>query len=305
MKKSAVAAKTSPQNPQKNAIHKTPFQKIEPYLYITPALILFCCFVFFPFAKTLFLSLHSTTPKGEISKFVGFSNFTSLLTSEAFRNSLFVTVKYSLMVVFFSIAAGFITGVLANEKIPGTGLFRTIYSLPMAISSAAASIIFIFVFPPSIGILNYLLGTAIGWLISDKWALFSVVMVTVWMNIGLNFIFILAALQSVPPELYESASLEGAGFFRKHLSITLPCISPTLFFLLIINVINSFQSFAQINLMTKGGPGQSTYVIVYSIYQEAFFNNRFGLACAESVILFFIILALTLVQFRLEKKVTY
>lgn len=93
-------------------------------------------------------------------------------------------------------------------------------------------------------------------------------MVTVWMNIGLNFIFILAALQSVPPELYESASLEGAGFFRKHLSITLPCISPTLFFLLIINVINSFQSFAQINLMTKGGPGQSTYVIVYSIYQE-------------------------------------
>lgn len=126
MKKSAVAAKTSPQNPQKNAIHKTPFQKIEPYLYITPALILFCCFVFFPFAKTLFLSLHSTTPKGEISKFVGFSNFTSLLTSEAFRNSLFVTVKYSLMVVFFSIAAGFITGVLANEKIPGTGLFRTI-----------------------------------------------------------------------------------------------------------------------------------------------------------------------------------
>ena len=291
MKKSAVAAKTSPQNPQKNAIHKTPFQKIEPYLYITPALILFCCFVFFPFAKTLFLSLHSTTPKGEISKFVGFSNFTSLLTSEAFRNSLFVTVKYSLMVVFFSIAAGFITGVLANEKIPGTGLFRTIYSLPMAISSAAASIIFIFVFHPSIGILNYLLGTDIGWLI--------------WMNIGLNFIFILAALQSVPPELYESASLEGAGFFRKHLSITLPCISPTLFFLLIINVINSFQSFAQINLMTKGGPGQSTYVIVYSIYQEAFFNNRFGLACAESVILFFIILALTLVQFRLEKKVTY
>lgn len=137
----------------------------------------------------------------------------------------------------------------------------------MAISSAAASIIFIFVFHPSIGILNYLLGTDIGWLISDKWALFSVVMVTVWMNIGLNFIFILAALQSVPPELYESASLEGAGFFRKHLSITLPCISPTLFFLLIINVINSFQSFAQINLMTNGGPGQSTYVIVYSIYR--------------------------------------
>lgn len=125
------------------------------------------------------------------------------------------------------------------------------------------------------------------------------------MNMGMNFIFILAALQSVPPELYECAAIEGAGFFTKHVKITIPCISPTLFYLLIMDVIGSFQSFAQINLMTRGGPNNSTNVIVYQIYREAFFNNRFGLACAQSVVLFILILALTLLQFRLEKKVTY
>ena len=125
------------------------------------------------------------------------------------------------------------------------------------------------------------------------------------MNIGLNFIYVTAALQSVPMDLYESASLEGAGFFDKHRHITIPCISPTLFFLLIINVINAVQAYAQVKMMTQGGPANSTNVIVYEIYQEAFMNSRFGMACAESMILFAILLVLTLLQFRLEKKVTY
>lgn len=125
------------------------------------------------------------------------------------------------------------------------------------------------------------------------------------MNIGMNYIYLTAALQGVPQELYESAAMEGAGFFQKHKSVTIPCISPTLFFLLIINVINALQAYAQFKMMTQGGPSNSTNVIVYEIYQEAFINSRFGVACAESIVLFVILIILTALQFKLEKKVTY
>lgn len=284
---------------------KTLMGLIAPYLYILPALILFCVWVFYPFLNTLRLSAATTDPTGNVSSMVGLQNYINILTSAEFGNSLWVTVKYAVMTVALSLIVGFIAGILANESIPGRGLFRTVYALPMAVASASASIIFMFVYHPSIGWLNYVLHTNIGWLTDQKWAIFSVTLVTVWMNMGMNFIFILAALQSVPPELYECAAIEGAGFFTKHVKITIPCISPTLFYLLIMDVIGSFQSFAQINLMTRGGPNNSTNVIVYQIYREAFFNNRFGLACAQSVVLFILILILTLLQFRLEKKVTY
>lgn len=278
---------------------------IEPYLYLLPAALCFAIFTFFPFAKTIGLSMTTTDPMGRVSSFDGIKNYLTIFTSEDFRNSLIVSFKYSFSIVVFVMVIGFIMAVLANEKMRGSGVFKTIYALPMAVSSAVAAIIFSFIFHPSIGILNYVLGTKIQWLTSSKYALISVIIVTVWMNLGLNFIFLLSALQSVPRELYECASIEGAGFFRKHKDVTIPCISPTLFFLLIINVINSLQAFAQINLMTQGGPNKSTTVIVYQIYQEAFRNNRFGLACAQSVVLFAILLILTLIQFRLEKKVNY
>ncbi|MGH4140898.1 carbohydrate ABC transporter permease [Clostridium sp.] len=282
------------------------FENVEPYLYLMPALIIFGIFVFFPLGKTIFLSLNATTPQGKISYFVGLDNYINLMKSPSFRNSLFVTGKFALINVAFSIFIGFIVSILANEKVFGTGVFRTIYALPMAISSASAAIIWMFIFHPSIGILNYTLKLHIGWLTDPNWALFSVAIVTIWMNIGINFIFIIAALQNIPADLYESASIDGASFFRKHLSITIPSIMPTLFFLLIIDIINSFQAFGQINLMTTGGPGEATNLIVYSIYREAFFNNRYGIASAESIILFIILLILTIFQFKVgEKKVNY
>ena len=284
---------------------KSLFQTVEPYLYLLPAMFFFGAFLFYPFFKTIRLSFARTTPLGEVSAMVGISNYVSIFTSETFLNSLVVSFKYAAMTVFFSIVIGFIFAIVSNEDIRGKGFFRTIYALPMAISAAAASVVFMFIFHSSLGILNKVLGTQIGWLTDPKYALISVTIVTVWMNIGLNFIFLTAALQSVPAELYECASIEGAGFFAKHRYITISCISPTLFFLLIINVINALQAYAQVKMMTQGGPSRSTNVIVYEIYQEAFMNSRFGIACAESVVLFIILMALTLVQFRLEKKVTY
>lgn len=284
---------------------KTLFRTVEPYLYLLPAMLLFAAFLFYPFFKTIRLSFARTTPLGDVSAFVGLDNYISIFTSESFLNSLIVSFKYAAMTVVFSIALGFILAVSSNEKIRGKNFFRTIYALPMAISAAAASAVFMFIFHSSLGILNKILGTHIGWLIDAKYALISVTIVTVWMNIGLNFIFLTSALQSVPHELYECASIEGAGFFDKHRYITIACISPTLFFLLIINVINALQAYAQVNMLTQGGPAKSTNVIVYEIYVEAFMNSRFGVACAESVILFLILMLLTIIQFRLEKKVTY
>lgn len=287
-------------------IKKPLFQEVEPYLYLIPALIIFGVFVFYPFGKTIVLSLNSTTPQGKINHFVGMANYINLLKSPSFRNSLVVTGKFAFINVIFSISLGFIVSILANEKNFGNGIFRTIYALPMAISSASAAIIWMFIFHPSIGILNYAFKLQIGWLIDPKWALYSVAIVTIWLNIGINFIFIIAALQSIPSDLYESAAIDGASFFRKHISITIPSISPTLFFLLIINIINSFQTFGQINLMTTGGPGESTNLLVYSIYRTAFFNNRYDIASAQSIILFIILVILTLLQFKVgEKKVNY
>lgn len=278
---------------------------MEPYLYLIPALTLFGLFVFYPFIKTIVISFTTTTPLGEINKFAGLNNYTKLLNSSDFGNTMAVSLLYSLMVVAFCMLLGFILAIISNEKIFGRSIFRTIYALPMAISAAAAAAMFTFILHPTVGTLNYALGKQIGWLIDSKYALFSITMVTVWMRVGINYIFLLAALQSVPKELYESASLEGAGFFAKHWFVTIPMISPTLFFLLIINVISSLQQFAQVKMMTEGGPSRSTNIIVYEIYQEAFINHRFGVACAESVILFIILFVLTILQFRLERKVNY
>lgn len=284
---------------------KSLLKRVEPYLYLIPALVLFTLFVYWPFLKTLKLSTARTTPLGGVAEYVGLSNYINIFKDPKFIRSLIVSFEFAAMMVVFSISLGFILAIISNERIRAKGFFRTVYALPMAISAAAASVVFMFIFHSSLGILNRILGTKIGWLTDPNWALFSVTIVSVWMNVGMNFIYLTAALQSVPPELYECAAIEGAGFFSKHKDITIPCISPTLFFLLIINVINSLQAYAQFKMMTQGGPANSTNVIVYEIYQEAFINSRFGVACAESVVLFVILIILTALQFKLEKKVTY
>lgn len=279
-----------------------------PYLYILPSLLLFSLFVFYPFAKTLSLSLSLTDQAGSAIGFVGLDNFKSVLfgsSARDFWSSMDVTLRYAAMVVSGSIALGLICAILANERFLGRGLVRTVFAMPMSISSACIAVISVFALNPTMGVVNRLLGTNVKWLRNIHWALPSVAAVTVWMNIGLNFIFLIAALQNVDEALYEAGAIEGAGFFQKHWHITLPCISPTLFFLLVINVINAFQAYAQIRLMTQGGPGKYTRTIIYAIYLEAFQNNRYGLSAAMSVVLFLILFVLTLIQFQMEKKVTY
>lgn len=277
-------------------------RKIEPYLYLIPCLLGFIIFSFYPFIKTIFLSFNITNTNGESVEFVGFDNYKELFLSQDFINSIGITFKFVITTAIPAIIIGLGLAVLANKNLKGSKIYEVMFAIPMAVSSAAAAIIWMLLFHPSIGIINYILKVQIGWLTDEKFGLFSVALVTVWLNIGLNFIVILTGLKNIPQELIESAKIDGAKRGRKFFRLTLPLISPTLFFVIFINMINAFQAFGQIKLLTLGGPANSTNVIVYEIYREAFFNNRFETACAESIVLFFIILILTLIQLRFEKK---
>ena len=200
-----------------------------------------------------------------MAQYVGLDNYTNIFTDGTFLNSLVTTLKFSVMRVILSIAIGFVLAVISTEKIKAKGFFRTVYALPMAISAAAASVVFMFIFHSSLGILNKVLGTHIGWLTDKKYALIAVTIVSVWMAIGMNFIYLTAAIQSVPAELYESVALDGANFFQKHRHVTIPSISPTLFFLLIINTLSKTLIYALLSKMPSHYP--PLYLHVCYLYQ--------------------------------------
>lgn len=281
------------------------FRDLSPYLYILPSLCLFILFVFYPFTKTIALSFSATDLNGNMTGFVGFANYQAALTDKNMWNAILVTVKYALMVVAGSLFMGTICAILANENFKGRGFVRTVYAMPMAISSACIAVIATCILNPTMGVLNQIIGEPIKWLKGKDTALPSVAVITIWMNIGMNYLFVIARLQSIDVSLYEAGSIDGVNFFQKHWYITIPGISPTLFFLLIINVINSFQAYAQIRLMTQGGPGKFTTTLVYMIYRETFENMRYASGATLSVILFVIMFILTAIQFKAEKKVTY
>ena len=272
------------------------------YLYLVPSRLIFAGFLFYPFFKTLYLSLFMTNKMGQAKLFVGLQNYTDLLRSASFLNSLKVTLIFVVIVVFGSMVLGLTAAVLCNRAFPGIRAFSTAYALPMAIASSSAAMIFKIMLLPAVGSVNKLLGLDINWLNDPATALYCVAILTAWLNSGINFLYFSAGLGNIDETIYERASVDGASGVQQFFSLTLPGLSPIMFYTLVVNIIQAFQSFGQIKLLTEGGPSESTNVIVYSIYRDAFFNYRFGNASAQSVILFVIIMLITLVMFRLEKK---
>lgn len=272
------------------------------YLYIVPAMLVFAVFLFFPFFKTIYLSLFKTDKLGNAKIFVGLDNYITLLSSRSFRNSLIVTVIFVLIVVAGSMFLGLMGAVLCQKAFPGIRAFSTAYALPMAIASSSAAMIFKLMLNPTVGIINKIFNLSISWFTDPNYALIAVAVLTAWLNSGINFLYFSAGLGNIDESIYERASVDGASAVQKFFRITLPGLSPIMFYTLVVNIINAFQSFGQIKILTQGGPGESTNVIVYSIYRDAFFNYRFGSAAAQSVVLFVIIMALTLVMFKIEKK---
>lgn len=276
--------------------------KITPYLYLVPSLLIFAVFLFYPFIKTVYLSLFMTNKMGQAKIFVGLQNYMELLGSESFRNSLKVTLIFVVIVVFGGMFLGLVAAVLCNKAFPGIRVFSTAYALPMAIASSSAAMIFQIMLHPSVGIVNKLLGLDINWLNDSHTALYCVAILTAWLNSGINFLYFSAGLGNIDETIYERASVDGASGIQQFFGLTLPGLSPIMFYTVVVNIIQAFQSFGQIKILTEGGPNESTNVIVYSIYRDAFFNYRFGSASAQSVILFIIIMLVTLVMFRIEKK---
>ena len=274
--------------------------------FVLPSLALFCVFVFYPLVRSIWLGFHATDPFGRREVWVGVAQYRDVLTSSDFRHSLLVTGQFALYTVIGSTGVGLYLALLVHRRLPGILFFRTVYTSTVASSVAVSSVMWLLLLNPGIGVLNYVLGKggvpAANWLTDPKWALPAVAMTTIWMNVGLATIVILAGLQNIPEELYESARVDGAGPFDQFLHITLPGLSPTLLFVSVVGVIFAFQSFGQIHILTQGGPLDSTTVIVYSIYREAFLHYNVGLASAQAVVLFVMVLLLTLAQFAAAQR---
>lgn len=281
-------------------------------VFLAPSLLVFGVFVFFPLARSVFLSLHTQDIVGRPTLFVGLDNFRELFSSPTFVQVLGTTALYTLFTVVPGIVLAGCLALLVSRRLAGMRIFRTAFAMPFAYSVATASVVFGALYNPAVGILNYalsLLGVSrVDWLTNPGVALVSVAITTVWMSLGYNLLVLLAGIGSISEDLYEAARLDGASGWQLVRGITLPLLTPSLFFLVVVNTIQSLQSFGQIYILTRGGPAGSTTTLVYSIYDRAFANNNndFGLASAQALVLLTIVLVVTAVQFGvLERKVFY
>ncbi|HWI51785.1 MAG TPA: sugar ABC transporter permease [Symbiobacteriaceae bacterium] len=282
----------------------------EPLLYLSPSLAILTLFVFYPTVRSIYLSLYLTNPLGKPKVFVGAEHFVNALTSGDFLHSLGVSVTYVLYTVPVGILLALGLALLAHRPLRGIKIFQLIFSSPLCISVATGATVFLMMYNPISGILNYfltLLGLPrVNWLTDPTYALWAVGFVSIWMRLGFNFVLLLSGLQNVPQELYEAAVVDGAGPWAKTRHVTLPMLSPTIFFAAVVGVIHAFQAFGEIDIMTSGGPAEATNVVVYQIYQEAFQKFEFGAASSQALILFAVILVLTYFQFKLgERRVHY
>ncbi|MFG2594790.1 carbohydrate ABC transporter membrane protein 1 (CUT1 family) [Streptomyces sp. 840.1] len=236
-------------------------------------------------------------------QFVGFDNFRDMLDDAVFRKSIVNTVVYTFFTVPFGMALGLLMALALHTGLKARGIFRTAIFLPQVTATVAIALVWLWIYNPGNGLFNTLLSfvgiQGPAWLASTSWAMPSVILVGIWQGIGMKMLIYLAALQSLPKELYEAASVDGASKVRQFFSITLPLLKPATFFVLITSMINAFQSFDQIYILTDGGPANSTTMMTYEIYKSAFREFRVGYACAQSLVLFVLLMGFTLVNRRM------
>lgn len=275
--------------------------KSLPYLLVLPVLLLFFAFTYFPFIKALTYSFSLTDSSGRFVKWVGTANWARVLGKESFWQTMLITLKFAAMNLVLTFSVALIFALLCVKVCKGSRLLQTLFALPMAIASSPAAAIWLFIYRQDAGVLNSLLGTDLAWLRDVSTALPAVSVVTAWMHIGTSFIFLLVGFRNVPEELLEAATIDGAGAFTKSVKIILPLASPQIFFVLFLNITSAFKSFAQIKLLTGGGPVNATKTLIYEVYSQAMINGRFETACVYALTLFAVIFLTTRIQFLLEK----
>jgi sn-glycerol 3-phosphate transport system permease protein len=281
-----------------------------PYALLAPQIAVTLVFFFWPAAQAVYYSFLVQDAFGLSSQFVWFQNFTDLFKDTRYLESFKTTVVFSVAVAASGIVISLVLAAAADKVVRGAVGYKTLLIWPYAVAPAIAGVLWAFLFAPSIGIVTYVLkkaGIDWNWIINDNQAMLLIVIASTWKQISYNFLFFLAGLQSIPRALMEAAAIDGATPTRRFWTIVFPLLSPTTFFLLVVNIVYAFfDTFGVIDATTQGGPAASTEVLVYKVYHDGVKAGDLGSSSAQSVILMFIVIALTVVQFRfVEKKVQY
>ena len=279
------------------------------YLFLLPSLAGFTIFLLIPILFSVYLAFTNWDVISGFNNinFIGLENFTRMIGDEWFNASIKNNFVYTLVVVPVTLILSLLIAIILNNMVYMKNVLRLAYFIPYVSNTVAVSVLWMAMFDPSQGPVNQLL-MALGvqsppkWLVSPDWAMVTIILMSVWTRIGNCLIIYLAALQNLPQELYEAANIDGANWYRKLKSITIPLLTPTTFFLVITQTISTFQVFAPVNLLTRGGPGTSTTVLVYQLYREAFRFYHMGYASAIAMVLFAIIFTVTLIQWRYQDK---
>ena len=281
-----------------------------PWMLVAPQMVIVLVFFFWPAGQALYQSVMLEDAFGMSTQFVGAENFTRLFADDTYLGSFKTTAVFSVLVAGTGLTVSLLLAVMADRVVKGTTLYRTFLILPYAVAPAVAGVLFLFLFAPSLGVVSFALrnfGFEWNHLLNGTHAMLLIVMAAVWKQISYNFLFFLAGLQSIPKSLIEAAAIDGAGPWRRFWTVQFPLLSPTTFFLLVINVIYAFfETFAIVDASTQGGPGKDTAILVYKVYFDGFKALDLGSSAAQSVVLMAIVIVLTVVQFRyVENKVQY
>jgi sn-glycerol 3-phosphate transport system permease protein len=281
-----------------------------PWVLIAPQMAVVLVFFFWPAAQALYQSVLQQDAFGTSTEFVGAENFRRLFADETYIASFATTALFSVLVAVFGLSIALLLAVMADRVVRGAVFYKTLLMLPYAVAPAVAGVLWLFLFAPSVGIVSYALrkiGFEWNHLLDANHAMALIVMAAVWKQISYNFLFFLAGLQSIPKSLIEAAAIDGATPWRRFWTIVFPLLSPTTFFLLVINIVYAFfETFAIVDTATQGGPGKETAILVYKLYYDGFKALDLGGSAAQSVILMAIVVALTVIQFRyVERKVQY
>jgi sn-glycerol 3-phosphate transport system permease protein len=281
-----------------------------PWVLIAPQVAVIAVFFFWPAAQALVQSVQQSNAFGTSVEWVGLENFRNLWNDPTYLASFYTTALFSTLVAVLGIGISLLLAVFADRIVKGALVYKTLLIWPYAVAPAVAGVLWLFMFAPSVGVVSYWLrALGIDWnhLLNGSQAMTLVVMAAVWKQISYNFLFFLAGLQSIPKSLIEAAAIDGARPWRRFWTIVFPLLSPTTFFLLVINIVYAFfDTFGIIDAATEGGPGKDTSILVYKVYYDGFKAMDLGGSAAQSVVLMVIVVALTVVQFRfVEKKVNY
>jgi sn-glycerol 3-phosphate transport system permease protein len=281
-----------------------------PYLLVAPQIVITLVFFFWPSGQAIWQSVISEDAFGGNTKFVWFDNFTHLFSDPNYFAAARLTLVFSFLVASLGLAISLLLAVMADRIIRGASIYKTILVWPYAVAPAVVGVLFGFLFNPSVGVVAWglaAIGIEFNYVINGNQALLLVVFAAVWNQVSYNFLFFLAGLQSIPKSLIEAAAIDGAGPGKRFWDIAFPLLSPTGFFLLVINIIYAFfGTFGIIGSLTQGGPGQATNILIWKVYNDGFRGQDLGGSSAQSVILMIMVIALTFVQFRfIERRVHY